>query len=245
DLSTRALEHRWAGGDGQRDYETALTGVDGRADQMLSGIRDIAVGQARGLPVHHPTAHTVARFLSAVFPHGVAAITALTYADQVIAVEVILAKLTGELSEDVAALGLSAKVAQLTALNTEYRRLVNSGKDGMAFRDVRAARERGQELLREVVALILGRYFDSTDRGHLAARERLLAPLDQELEIVRARARARRRGKNPAEAVSDADTDAAADRDSDSNAEAGTDTTADTAADTGADTDTDDSGVEA
>lgn len=192
---TRALENHWAGRTGRSLYADQVVDIDGIVDQLLGGIRDIARGHARGLPAYDPVTRMCEHFLTEVFPNGLQAIVSLPYVDQVAAVEVIVGKLNGELADTVRQLGLEQKRDRLAELTVEYRRLVDEGRRDLRFADIREARERGQQLLREVIVVVLGRFHDSTDPDQLAVREALLAPLLVQLDETRARARARRRNR--------------------------------------------------
>ena len=199
---TRELENRWNAAT-TRVFGDQVAEIDSLVDLTLSGIRDIAVGQAKGLPAHHPVAARVDEFLTEVFPHGVRAITALPYVDQVMAVEVIVGKLNNGLASSARQLGLSDKVEQLTALTAEYRRLVDVGRSDVGFAEVREARDVGHDYMREIVAIVVGTYFDSRNDEHVKARESLLEPLVDQLALQQQKTRARRRGSagQPAEPV--------------------------------------------
>lgn len=191
---TRELENHWSALQRQGVYANRVKEIDGAVDQMLSGIRDIVTGQARGLPAHEPMVQMVEHFMAEIFPFGVGAVTSLPYRDQIAAVEVILAKMQNGLSPAVRELGLSAKLRHLVDLTAEYRRLVDLGRTDVDFAAVREARERGQAFLREIIAIILGRFFDSENRNHLQSREELLAPVIEQLDELHVQARARRSG---------------------------------------------------
>lgn len=194
DVRTRELESRWAAQTRRGLYPAELGPVDNLVDNILASIRDIAVAQAKGLEPGHELHDEVHRFIDALFPAGVAAITSLPYVDQAAAVEVLLEALQGELAPTVARLGLGLKVERLAELMVTYRRLVDHAQKPLRFATVRAARERGQEYLREIISIIAGTFFDADDPAHVAARDALLAPIRAHEKRVRAALRARRRG---------------------------------------------------
>ncbi|MCG8425301.1 MAG: hypothetical protein MJE77_46065 [Proteobacteria bacterium] len=194
--ATRKLENQWSAKNKRSTYVDAVAKIDQLVDNLLSGIRDIISGHRKGLPAHHDTVRQADAFLTEIFPFGVYAITSLPYVDEVMAVEVLVDKMQGELAPLVEHFGLQSKLAQLAELVAEYRRLVDLGREDVEFTQVRKSRNRGQQILREVVAIVLGTYFDSQDDDHVAAREHLLEPLIEELDAQHSRLRVQRRTKN-------------------------------------------------
>jgi hypothetical protein len=192
DVHTRRLDSLWVVQQTRGVYPPELQDTDDVSDQTLTGIRDVALGHIRGLPVHDPLHGKVEHFLADVFPGGVGATTSLPYVDQVAAMEVILAKLQGEHWPLAQGLGLQRKVRQLGELTTAYRAYVDGGARPLAFSEVHAARERGHGYLLETVAIILGTYHDADDAEHVRKRAELMAPIDKMAELIRAVARARR-----------------------------------------------------
>ena len=190
----RDLENKWSGEGTRTLYSPQVTEVDGLVDQTLTAIRDIVVSQSRGLEPTDPIAVSADAFLAEIFPNGVQAVTNLPYIDQVLAVEIILGKLQNALAGAVTELGLSTRVRRLTELNAEYRRLINLDHGKVEYSEIQEGRQLGQRYLREIIAMVLGTFFDSDDPVHVSNREELLAPVMAQLEIQRARARARRRG---------------------------------------------------
>ena len=187
------LENRWGGKTVRARYADELIEVDGIVDQLLAGIRDIARGHALGLPAHHPVAMMCDGFLAELFPNGLAAVTSLPYIDQVLAVEVMLRRLDDDLADAVRRLGLEENRERLRERTAEYRRLVNEGRRDVRFAEVREARRRGQELLRAVIAMAIGRFPDIDDPAQVEARDALLQPLLLQLDQTRERGRRRRR----------------------------------------------------
>jgi hypothetical protein len=197
DIDLRQLEARWAAQQkGEGLYPPELQVTDVLSDHTLTGIRDVAMGQIRGLPPGAPLRSKVELFLDDVFPGGVIATTSLRYVDQILAMEVIVTKLEGEHKDMVEELGLQ-KVRYLAELTAAYRRDVAAGNKPLEFAEVRARRDRGHELLLEVIALATGTYYDGDNPDHIRKREELLAPIRKQLDITHAHLRARRGNRPP------------------------------------------------
>jgi hypothetical protein len=191
DAHTRLTIDRHKHG-GRNAYAGPVGLVDGPADRMLSGLYAMIKGAAAGLPPRHPLTIMSEELIKDTFPNGPGAITHLPYSDQVVAMENLVTMLTGEHAERVAKLGLAVKLSQLAEITLEYRRLVDLGTGPNTAPDVRAANRRGHGYMSEVVSIILGTYFDSENPAHVTTREKLLAPLIEQIEIVRLTRRARR-----------------------------------------------------
>ena len=193
DRVTRQLDARWAArqlGPGQG--EDPVQRVDAIVDRTLLALRDAAESQAAAARPGDGAAEKVATLLRALFPMGVAAVTSMTYADELNAVEAIIARLRGDLAPLVADLSLGRHADRLAELSVEYRAaLAGPRPEPLDFGQVRAARARGQEMLLTAIALVLGRYPGNAP-SDLEGRAALLAPILEQDEIVRQYFRARR-----------------------------------------------------
>ncbi len=194
DRDTRALENHWSNRNSRSPYPQELIELDNTVDNVLTAIRDIAQAQAAGYSSEVPIVEQVDEFLTELYPYGVAAVTSLPFVDQVAAVEAMVDKMQNGLQSTVETLGLQAKLSQLSTLIAEYRDLVNEGSSVVNFTDVRAARSRGQLYLREIIAIIIGHYYNSEDPAHNQARDALLAPILEQLDELRRITRSRRNG---------------------------------------------------
>jgi hypothetical protein len=197
DAQTRLKIDQYKNG-GRNMYAGPVGTIDGPADRMLSGFHAMITGAAAGLPPQHPIMIMSEELIADTFPNGPGAITGLPYVDQVVAMENLVALLRGEHAGRVAQLGLSMKVSQLEDITVEYRRLVDLGSTPNTAPDVRAANQRGHTLMLEIVAMILGTYVDSDNPEHTATREKLLAPLIEQIELTRRARRSRGPGSPPA-----------------------------------------------
>lgn len=197
DLHARELDLRWNARKANPASLSEMLEIDNLADNVLTGVRDGAVSATKGARPGEPIHDTVQSFLNELIPGGVHAITSLPYPDQYSAMELMVSKLQGPLGRTVVELGLSTQAARLAALTAEYRTaLENRGvSDAIQYAEVQAARDLGQTNLLEVVAIVLGTFYQSRNPEHMAARAALLGPILAENESIRAYQRARR-GRN-------------------------------------------------
>jgi hypothetical protein len=184
DRATLELEHGWAAQPAGTPTNPAVVKIDSRVDRVLTAIRDHAVQQAAGADSDEPVVATVDGFLAAAFPAGLVAMTSAAFAVESVEVQTLLGKLTAELAPAVKELGLARLVTRLDKVANEYRASLQAPSvHALAFDDVKAARLRGQSLLLETVAIVLGNYHGSSDED-AAARQRLLGPILVQNEAI-------------------------------------------------------------
>jgi hypothetical protein len=193
DHQTRDLDMRWTGQRVGILTAPIVAPLDARVDNVIAGLRDVAVAQAKGAAPGAPIHKEVKDFLAAALPAGVYAVTSLPHVEQVGAVERIVAALQGPLAGKVTELNLKRQADVLSELLPDYRTAVQNAAAGrLEFSSVREARTRGQRYLVEIIARILGTFYRSDDPAHAAARKALLGPIAEQGEAVRAILRARR-----------------------------------------------------
>jgi hypothetical protein len=175
DTHTLALENRWSRS-GTNDIAAYLKKIDRKIDRTLAAIRDVAAAQASVSDPGEAQYDRSIELLSALFPAGLHAVTTMSYAEELVEVEAILAKLNGELKTHVKVLAIEELVQKLGALAIDYREAQRAPREEMEFETLRAARDRGQDYLLRVIAVIVGTYFDDTEE-HQRARTDLLAPI--------------------------------------------------------------------
>ncbi|MEP7120019.1 MAG: hypothetical protein ABJE95_03875 [Byssovorax sp.] len=192
DRTCLSLERRWEGmvaeTKGKAAPAPAAAGappvaadVDPLVDRTLTAIRDHAVSQTAGAAPDDPIHVTVAAFLKAIYPAGVQEVTKLGFIEELAAVDHIVGLLhSKELAPVAKDLGLGRLVKRLGELAVVYRiSLLAPAAEVLAFGDVRAARIKGQDLLLEAVAIVIGKHHGSSPED-VAARSDLLGPiLDQ------------------------------------------------------------------
>lgn len=192
DRYTHQLDTRWQGRRRKRPRPQSMI-VDRMVAKTLSGLRRTALAQAAGAEPGDAIHAQVQHFLREILPGGVFAVAMLPQVDELSALEAIVAKLEGPLAETVAELGLARQTARLAELTRAYHEALHAPpRHAVRYREVQAARQRGQEYLLETIAMILGRYYRSRDPEHMEARATLLAPIAQQSAAIRAYRRSRR-----------------------------------------------------
>lgn len=210
DHQTRQLDARWSGKTGKQIHvtgEVLVQEVDSLVDRTLTALRNVAQAQADTATPGDGIAERVGTFLREIFPAGVAAITSLPYVDELAAVDRIVGRLQGDLQPLVDILHLERQATRLAQLAVDYRAALEAPKSTTSFGDVRSARARGQELMLEVVAMILGLY-PRASGADLDARADLLGPIFQQNEAIRLYLRARRRVEDVDPETGDVDPEA-------------------------------------
>jgi hypothetical protein len=195
DLQTREIDRVWSRVRLGTQSAPSVGPVDVRVDHCITGLREAAEAQARGAAPGDPIHGQVQGFLGEALPAGVYAVTSLPYVEQLNALEILVDKLQGPLLTQVMDLGIVRPSLRLAELLPLYRDAIYGAADGntnLDFATVRAARQRGQRHLYELIAMILGRYYRADDPEHQAARAELLGPVVEQNEAVRAYLRARR-----------------------------------------------------
>ena len=192
DHRTRDLDARWAARQLQQGQgEDPVQRADILVDRTLLALRDAAECQAAVARPGDGTAEKVKSFLDNLFPMGVAAVASMTYTDELAAVEGIVNKLRGPLAPLVTELDIGRHADRLSELVGDYRgALAGPRREPIDFGQVRAARARGQEMLLQAVAMILGLSPLSTPE-HLTLRTALLGPILEQNDAIRQYFRAR------------------------------------------------------
>ncbi|MEM9456823.1 MAG: DUF6261 family protein [Myxococcota bacterium] len=174
-----------------RGADPRLSELDPAIDRTIGSIFRIA-GESATTLAGTEDGERARVLLERVFPEGAVAITSMSYVEQSREVHSILGLLQGELSEQVAALGLGAFVSRLATLNAEFSEALDADPSPEVTRDqVRAAKATGQLNLVGALAMILGRHWRSTDED-VEARRTLLRPITTQNEAIRSYLRQRR-----------------------------------------------------
>lgn len=201
----RALETRWEAsiGASASAYVPELRPLDMQLDRTLTSVRDVVRAQLSG-ESDDQSAAMAAELLDGIYPAGVAAVTRLPYIDQAAAAEDIVHALKTRFAAHVEHFGLSRKLTALAALVAEYSDAVRRSPASIEHAAVKAAQVQAHQHLIDVVARVVGTYFDSENPAHVAIRTRFLARLAEQMEATRTRTQARRRraqaGSDDAEA---------------------------------------------
>lgn len=132
------------------------------------------------------------KLLHAAFPEGVTAVIHRPFAEQVVIVDKMIAKIKAGHSDTIELLGLGRLLDTLVEENQAYRAAQHAERDReVEYAKVLESRARTQEMLLEVIVMIMGRYPLTTD-AHVAAREALLGPVIEQNEAIGMSLRSRR-----------------------------------------------------
>jgi hypothetical protein len=197
DKSTRSLEARWLAQNPDAQFSPEAKQLDIVVDVALGALRDAVDAAARASAQGDPLGEAAVKLGDELFPGTVADITTLPFVEELGQVARILDTLKSQAwSQKVQELGLSRHVVYLTGLEQKYRAAIEKDTK-ISFNDVKAARAKGQSLMLQAMAMILGLH-PSDSAADQAGRAKLMGPILTQNEAIPAYLRARR-------AVSDVD----------------------------------------
>jgi len=192
DQATRDLEARWASDKEASQYSPEARQIDILVDTALGALRDSIDADARDAAPGDALGEAAAKLQKAAFPSGVAAVTTLSFVDELAEVQRIIALLqAAEWSGVVQQIGLGRRLSRLVELENVYQAAIAQPSKTVTFDQVKQARAKGQSLLLQAVAMILGQY-PSDATADVEARRRLLEPIFRQNEAIRGYLRARR-----------------------------------------------------
>ena len=193
DGGARDLDARWLGQNVDAQFSPEARQIDILVDTTLGALRDGVDAAARTSAPGDALGTAAVKLNDLLFPKGsVASITTLPMVEELAQVQRILKAVTSpEWSATVQDLGLSRHVARLAALEPQYRAALEAAPGKVAFAAVKDARARGQVLMLQAVAMILGRY-PSDAPADLAGRTALLGPILKQNDAIRMYLRSRR-----------------------------------------------------
>ena len=204
DRACLTLERRWDGVVAESKGKVApappaagappnAADVDPLVDKTLTAIRDHAVSQTAGAAPDDPIHAMVAAFLKEIYPAGVGEVTKLGFVEELATVDIIVGLLQSkELGPVVKDLGLGRLVKRLADLAVLYRASqLAQPEAALAFSNVRVARIKGQDLLLEAIAIVLGKHHSSSPED-VAARSDLLGPILEQNDAIGAALKGRR-----------------------------------------------------
>lgn len=192
DRATRLLEARWAGRKVGAQYSPLAKQIDILVDTALGALHDGLENEVQNSDTNDPLAPQAETLRTTLFPTGVGAITSLNYVDELTEVERIVhtCKSTAW-APVIAQLGLQRRVDRIVSLESQYRTAIAESGDKLTFGEVKAARQQGQSLMLQAIAIILGLY-PSDNENDLERRSKLLAPIFRQQDAIRDDLRARR-----------------------------------------------------
>jgi hypothetical protein len=192
DQLTRDLEARWSEGSDASRYAPEARHVDILVDVALGALRDAVDTAARDAAAGDPLGEAAIALEQVAFPRDVAHITTLPFSAELAELRRIVELLSDPAwAGPVNALGLGRRVARLAQLERVYAAAIALPATTVTFAEVNDARGRGQSMMLEAVATILGEH--PSDRApDVAARRALLAPILRQNEAIGGYLKARR-----------------------------------------------------
>ena len=164
-----------------------------RSNQIIRVVKAISTAlesRIELLKTEPPSVEAAKRIVAAIFPEGVMAVTRLPFEEKLAVTQAIIGRLTGDLAEDVAALGIEGFVKRLEALNEEFaEELEKSKTKEIDFHELEAARNRGNLFVRQIIAKTLGEYNRDSEEDN-TQRDAVLGSILEQVE----RSRQGRRG---------------------------------------------------
>lgn len=150
--------------------------VDAELDRCLGGIVKHLDGLVHTFG-HDGVGARAGELLASVLPEGAAAITHMSYENELAAAEIVLRELKETHAETVLALGMTPHLERLGLLVGQYREaLKEESAREISFDQIREARADGQEAMLRVVAKVLVE-LGGTSAEQTAQRQQLLAPI--------------------------------------------------------------------
>ncbi|MDC3960155.1 hypothetical protein KEG38_40240 [Polyangium jinanense] len=183
DMETRALEAKWVARK-PTTYSPEAKQIDIYVDAAITAFRDGTDAQIRASAEGDPLAEAAQKMLAVLLPKGAGAVTSLPFVEELAEVQRILSRVDEpDYKALVTELGLTRQVARLKDLEAKYRAAIE-GPGQLTFAQVKDARTKGQSLMLQAVAMILGKY-PSDSEADRKARGALLSPILVQNEAIR------------------------------------------------------------
>ncbi|MDI1475568.1 DUF6261 family protein [Polyangium sp. y55x31] len=184
DKETRDLEAKWAARK-PTTYSPEAKQLDIYVDAAITAFRDGAEAQIRASATGDPLAEAAQKMLTVLLPKGAGAVTSLPFVEELAEVQRILSRVDEpDYKALVTELGLTRQVARLKALEGQYRAAIEGPGGQLTFAQVKDARAKGQSLMLQAVAMILGKH-PSDSEADRKARGALLGPILVQNEAIR------------------------------------------------------------
>ncbi len=192
DRDTLQKEAQWSNDKSASQYAPEAKQIDIVMDVALGALRDSLEADARDAAPGDVLGEAAAKLLHVLFPQGLAAVTNAPFVDQLADVQRIITCLqSAEWTSVVNDLGLGRRITRLVDLEKRYAAAIALATKTISFAEVKDARSKGQHLMLQAVAMILGLYPSDSD-ADTAARAKLLGPVLRQNELIRAYMRSRR-----------------------------------------------------
>lgn len=192
DQQTQSLEAQWSGNKGPRRYAPEAKKTDVLIDICLGALDDALDAEIRDATPGDMLGQAAVQLRHELFPQGVGAVTGAVYVNELAEAERIVGLLqSAKWSPTVKDLGLSRRVDKLVGLTQQYRSALGLTVKPVTYEQVKEARDKGQELLLQTAAMIMGLH-PSDSGADVAGRTSLMGPILAQNEAIGLYLRARR-----------------------------------------------------
>lgn len=198
DAETYRLEERWKQQLGREaQHGPRAVEIDQQLDRLLSGIKSILDGQALA-EEDEALGLAATRMGRMLFPRGLGEITQASFAEQYYQIGRIKEALDADpqAAKDLRLLNLEGSMARLFRLWRDYGAEIQVAATPLSFDELRQARERGEDLLADLVVAILA-LCDVDEDPDFERRGLFLDPIERQNERMKQIYRGRgKRGAN-------------------------------------------------
>ena len=190
DRGTVAMERAWTRAKQQTRARGRALSVHRQIARLIGIIHRNLTDNINGLDVEDPAARASMILLEQLFPQGVKPVVSLPFEDQLAMNDAILARLKGDLTKAAESAAVGRFATRLQALNDTFRdELTKSGAKEIDYKELAAARDRGNLNLRHYAAAVIAAYPPESGDGQ---QEALLRPILEQSERTRQLRRDRR-----------------------------------------------------
>ena len=185
DTATLTMEQAWVRSRGSSEARGEAASIDNRIDALLGALYTALKDNTVVFGSETPAFISSDRILNQLFSEGVRPIITLPFEEQLAVNATIAGRLTGDLQQDAAAAGVERFVSTLTSLNEAFGvELEKSTRREVDFSALDAARDKGNLFVRQIVAVVLGAYYQDDDAAAVRRRA-LLGPILKQRDLVR------------------------------------------------------------
>jgi hypothetical protein len=187
------LELDWRASRNKGDARESANGLDTLMDGMLMSVELTCQAPLRALKagLETPAGEAATRLYPALLPLGAGHVIKLSYEDQYAAMASLVERAADkQMIIDAALLGVDLYIKTIVDKLDDYKVAIRRVGRPIVFRDVSAGRVQLHEEVCELWALALSRTYGDTPAA-IALRGALLAPLTEQVELVRDQRRAR------------------------------------------------------
>lgn len=173
---TRKMERRWKSQGALSQQTTDYRPLDNALDRALSGLSKHCESYTHSMDPSSDHYQSAMLILQTAYPNGLQAVTQIPYEEELSEVESLLEELGKvEFAPHIQRLNLKPMLDNIKSRHQAfYAAFSASQAPTLDYGTVRARRAQSQDLLLQMIAIILGKYYDSD--SHSESRNKLLSP---------------------------------------------------------------------